>query len=114
MTSLEPSAALRRDAVSVRFRARILFLSSDPDRIAAQLGGESCSESDARPLRDNVSTDEITPVAAMTIWDDRLGRVPYTGLKAGDRLPIGRDAIREAGIEVVVAGARYEIGRAHV
>lgn len=94
----------------LRFSGRILFLSASPAIIDAQLAGKTLSLREARPLRDNVSTDEITPVPAMTIWDDRLGRVPYTGFKAGDRLPIGRDAVRQAGIEVVVAGARYGKG----
>ena len=91
-------------------QGRLLFLSNDPDRIAEQLAGRALTLEEAGALRDNVSTDEITPVPAMTIWDERLGRIPYTGFKAGDRLPIGRDAIRNAGIEVVVAGARYGKG----
>ncbi len=94
----------------LRFKDRILFLSEDPDTVASQLAGQALDREAAGTLRDNVSTDEITPVPAMTIWDDRLGRIPYTGFKAGQRLPIGRDAIREAGIEVVVAGARYGKG----
>ncbi len=98
------------DSPLLRFSGRILFLSASPASIDAQLAGENLSLREAQPLRDNVSTDEITPVPAMTIWDDRLGRVPYTGFKAGDRLPIGRDAVRNAGIEVVVAGARYGKG----
>ena len=91
-------------------QGRLLFLSNDPHRITEQLAGRALTLEEAGALRDNVSTDEITPVPAMTIWDERLGRIPYTGFKAGDRLPIGRDAIRNAGIEVVVAGARYGKG----
>ena len=94
----------------LRFKDRILFLSEDPDKVASQLAGQALARQAAGTLRDNVSTDEITPVPAMTRWDDRLGRIPYTGFKAGQRLPIGRDAIRDAGIEVVVAGARYGKG----
>ncbi|MFM8548278.1 MAG: 3-isopropylmalate dehydratase, partial [Betaproteobacteria bacterium] len=70
--------------------ARVLFLCADPGAIERQLRGEVLSLSEAGALRDNISTDEITPVPTMTLWDDRLGRVPYTGLKAGDRFPIGR------------------------
>ncbi len=64
----------------------------------------------ARPLRDDISTDEITPLPVMVHFDATLGRYPYTGFKAGGELPIGRDAIRNAGIEVVVAGRRYGKG----
>ncbi len=90
--------------------ARILFLCADPEAIERQLRGEVLSLSEAGALRDNISTDEITPVPTMTLWDDRLGHVPYTGLKVGDRCPIGRDAIRQAGFNVIVAGSRYGKG----
>ncbi len=43
----------------------------------------------AGPLRDNVSTDEITPVTVMLTYDERLGQYPYVGFKAGERMPIG-------------------------
>ena len=89
---------------------RLLFLSVHPERVEAQLRGEDLTLAAAGALRDNISTDEITPVAAMTLWDERLGRIPYTGFKVGDRCPIGRDAIRQAGISVVVGGARYGKG----
>lgn len=89
---------------------RVLFLSADPDRLDAQLAGADLSRLEAGPLRDDVSTDEITPLTVMTVFDARLGRYPYVGLKAGDRLPIGVDAIRRAGVSVVVAGRRYGKG----
>jgi len=95
---------------ALHFKGRVLFLSDDPDIVTSQLQGQTLALGAAGRLRDNVSTDEITPVPTMTIWDDRLGRIPYTGFKAGQRFPIGRDAIREAGIEVIVAGARYGKG----
>src|SRR5262245_42276939 len=46
----------------------------------------------------------------MVHFDATLGRYPYTGFKAGGQQPIGRDAVRRAGIEVVVAGRRYGKG----
>src|SRR5689334_3363365 len=55
-------------------------------------------------------TDEITPLPILTHYDDKLGRYPYTGFKAGEAFPIGTDAIRASGIEVVVAGRRYGKG----
>jgi len=94
----------------LRFNPRILFLSADPQLIRAQLAGRALVLEDARPLRDDISTDEISPLPAMVHFDSTLGRYPYTGLKTGGELPIGKDAIRTAGFDVVVAGSRYGKG----
>ena len=80
----------------VTFPGRILFLSADPDKVYAQLAGTDLSLEQAGPLRDDVSTDEITPLPSLVYFDERLASHPYTGFKAGDRLPIGLDAV-EAG-----------------
>lgn len=90
--------------------ARLLFLSQDPARVAAQLDGAALSQEAAAPLRDDISTDEITPVPILTHFDEKLGRYPYTGFRADGALPIGIDAVRQAGINVVVAGKRYGKG----
>jgi 3-isopropylmalate/(R)-2-methylmalate dehydratase large subunit len=95
---------------ALRFSPRILRLSLDPARVRAQLGGAVLSAAEAGALRDEVSTDEITPLPIMVHFDAMLGRYPYTGFTAGGERPIGRDAIRDAGIEVVVAGRRYGKG----
>ena len=92
------------------FAPRILFLSEDPATIEAQLAGTQLKPDAAGKLRDDVSTDEISPLPIMVHFDDQLGRYPYTGLSVGAQLPVGRDAIRTAGIEVVVAGKRYGKG----
>ena len=92
------------------FAPRVLFLSTDPQRVRAQLGGEMLTLQRAAPLRDDVSTDEISPLPAMVHFDATLGRHPYTGFKTGGERPIGRNAVRDAGIEVVVAGRRYGKG----
>ena len=89
---------------------RILFLSADPARIAAQLAGEDLAPDATLRLRDDVSTDEISPITVMTHYDERLGRYPYVGLKAGDARPIGTDAVRNGGFGVTVAGKRYGKG----
>lgn len=89
---------------------RILFLSSDAGVVRRQLAGERIARADAGPLRDDVSTDEITPVRILSHYDDRLARFPYTGFQAGGQFPIGAGAVRQAGIEVVVAGRRYGKG----
>lgn len=97
-------------ARTVRLTGRVLYLCDDPQRIERQLAGGDLSRAEAGALRDDISTDEITPLSTMTVWDERLGRVPYTGLKVGDRLPVGRDAVQAGGFSVVVAGRRYGKG----
>jgi len=99
-----------RDGAALHFNARILFLSQSPAAVAAVLRGEPMTRAQAGPLRDDVSTDEITPLPILTHYDEKLGRFPYTGFKAGDSLPIGAGAVSAAGIEVVVAGKRYGKG----
>lgn len=89
---------------------RILFLADCPQTIERQLGGEALTLEQAGALRDDVSTDEITPVPILTHFDDKLGRYPYTGLRAGGAQPIAVDAIRQGGFAVTVAGNRYGKG----
>jgi 3-isopropylmalate/(R)-2-methylmalate dehydratase large subunit len=95
---------------TLRFAPRVLRLARDPAAVRAQLEGRALSRDEAGPLRDEISTDEITPLPVMVHFDATLGRWPYTGLVAGGERPIDRDAIRGAGIEVVVAGRRYGKG----
>ena len=94
----------------IDFTGRILFLSGDPQIIERQFAGEDIALVDAGALRDDVSTDEITPGHVMTVWDERLGRVPYVGFAAGGRNPIGIDAVKNGGFSVTVAGKRYGKG----
>lgn len=89
---------------------RILFLSAEPGRIAAQLMGAELGRAEAGPLRDDISTDEITPLPALVYYDDRLAAHAYTGVKAGGGLPVGVDAVRRGGFAVAVAGRRYGKG----
>ncbi|MGZ5785537.1 MAG: aconitase family protein [Ramlibacter sp.] len=91
-------------------RPRILFLSEDPQVMRRQLAGRRIHLRDAGALRDDVSTDEITPVAIMSHYDDRLARFPYTGFRSGGETPIAPGAIQEAAFATTVAGARYGKG----
>jgi 3-isopropylmalate/(R)-2-methylmalate dehydratase large subunit len=89
---------------------RILFLTTNPAQIEQQLAGADLHDVPADALRDDVSTDEITPMSVLTRFDERLGRVPYVGLRVGDRNPIGMDGVRHGGFRVTVAGNRYGKG----
>lgn len=89
---------------------RVLFLSRDAALIDRQLAGETLANVAPDALRDDVSTDEITPMSVLTRFDERLGRVPYVGLRVDGRNPIGTDAVRDGGFCVTVAGNRYGKG----
>ncbi|KJK25971.1 3-isopropylmalate dehydratase [Burkholderiaceae bacterium 16] len=95
---------------TIRFSGRVLYLSQDPASVRAQLEGRPMTLAAAGPLRDNISTDEITPVTVMLTYDERLGQFPYVGFQAGGEQPIGRDAVRNGGFAVTVAGKRYGKG----
>lgn len=88
---------------------RILTLTDDALAMRAQLAAEPSVQAPLGP-RDDVSTDEITPVAIMSHYDERLGEFVYTGFKAGGELPVARRSVTAAGIRVVVAGRRYGKG----
>jgi 3-isopropylmalate/(R)-2-methylmalate dehydratase large subunit len=89
---------------------RVLYLSQDPALIRRQLTGETLAREQAGPLRDDVSTDEITPVHILSHYDDTLGDFAHTGLRCEDENPIARRALRQAGFQVLVAGRRYGKG----
>jgi 3-isopropylmalate/(R)-2-methylmalate dehydratase large subunit len=89
---------------------RRLFLCEDPALVRAQLAGRELTRAEAGALRDDISTDEITPLPAMVNFDAALGRHAHTGFTAGGERPIGLDALRRAGIGVLVGGRRYGKG----
>ncbi|MDB5590326.1 aconitase family protein [Enterovirga sp.] len=93
-----------------RFTGRFLYLSDKADIVAAQIAGTDVTLEAARPLRESISTDEITPVTVMLTYDERLGRYPYVGFQAGGVKPIGTDAVKNGGFEITVAGKRYGKG----
>ena len=89
---------------------RLLFLSDDPALVRAQLEGRDLTRAQAGALRDEISTDEISPLPAMVHFDATLGRHAHTGFTADGERPIARDALKHAGIGVLVAGRRYGKG----
>jgi 3-isopropylmalate/(R)-2-methylmalate dehydratase large subunit len=91
-------------------KPRILFLASECRVMQAQMAGQQLTLQQAGLLRDDVSTDEITPVAIMSHYDDRLARFPYTGFTVEGKRPIAPGAVKQAGFAVTVAGQRYGKG----
>ena len=90
----------------VQFNGRTLYLVDDPDLIRRQLGGEDLEWPPAADLRDNISTDEITPAYICYYYDETLGEFPYLGLKAGDEFPITRGSVKRGGFVCSVSGKR--------
>ena len=89
---------------------KVLYLSQDPALIRRQLAGETLTREQAGPLRDDISTDEITPAHILSHYDDTLGDFAHTGLRCQGLNPIGRNTLRQAGFAVLVAGRRYGKG----
>ena len=85
---------------------KILYLSQDAECVKRQLGGERLTLAQAAPLRDDVSTDEITPVHILSHYDHTLGDFAHTGLRCGGHNPIARKALRQAGFAVLVEQVR--------
>jgi 3-isopropylmalate/(R)-2-methylmalate dehydratase large subunit len=95
----------------VRLQGRILFLTEDPQLIKRQLAGEDLPWDTKNPannpkLRDDISTDEITPAHYCFYFDETLGEIPYLGLKCGEVLPIGRSDVKKGGFVCAVSGKR--------
>ena len=95
----------------VRLQGRILFLTEDPELIKRQLAGEDLPWDPKNPannptLRDDISTDEITPAHYCFYFDETLGEIPYLGLKCGSVTPIGRGDVKRGGFVCAVSGKR--------
>ena len=92
-------------------QGRILFLTEDPELIKRQLAGEDLPWDSQHPernpkLRDDISTDEITPAHICFFFDETLGEFPYTGLKCGNETPIQRGDVKRGGFVACVSGKR--------
>ena len=95
----------------VRLKGRILFLTEDPALIRRQLAGEDLPWDTKHPennpkLRDDISTDEITPAHLCFYFDQTLGEIPYLGLKCGNEIPIQRGDVKRGGFVAAVSGKR--------
>ena len=97
----------------MRFGGRILYLTGDASLVRRQLAGEDLAwdANDAsHALRDQISTDEVTPGWVCFHHDEALGRFAYLGVtcaEGGARVtPFGEGAVRAGGFDVSVAGLR--------
>jgi 3-isopropylmalate/(R)-2-methylmalate dehydratase large subunit len=104
-TSLLARRVTRRPE-QVRLSGRILYLTEDPELITRQLAGQDLDWHPGVKLRDNISTDEITPAYICYYFDDTLGEFPYLGLKAGDQFPVTRGSVKRGGFVASAAGRR--------
>ena len=114
----------------ISFGGRVLFLADDAELVRRQLHDgldlEFTPELKAK-LRDQISTDEITPAYICFFYDETLGDFPYLGLRvkrttaaadgaagaggpgdagATDEAPIERGTVRAGGFICSVAGKR--------
>ncbi len=91
---------------NVRLQGRILYLTEDPGFVRAQLAGHDPVWTPANKLRDDISTDEITPAYICYYYDETLGEFPYLGLKCRDEFPITRGSVKRGGFVAAVSGKR--------
>jgi 3-isopropylmalate/(R)-2-methylmalate dehydratase large subunit len=87
-----------------RLEGKVLFLVDDAALMVRQLAGEELDS--AGPLRDDISTDEITPASICYYHDRTLGQFAYLGLRAGGQFPVTRGAVARGGFAASVAGRR--------
>jgi len=103
--------SLRKRSVEKRparmaFKGRVLFLVDDASQMKRQLDGEDLPWSGELRLRDEISTDEITPAYICYHYDEKLGDFPYLGLRAGEEFPVKPGSVRAGGFVASVAGKR--------
>jgi 3-isopropylmalate/(R)-2-methylmalate dehydratase large subunit len=90
----------------VQLQGRILFLTEEAALVRQQLEGQDLEWRSGTPLRDNISTDEITPAYICYYYDETLGDFPYLGLKCGEEFPITRGSVRQGNFVASVSGKR--------
>jgi 3-isopropylmalate/(R)-2-methylmalate dehydratase large subunit len=86
---------------TVAIPGRVLYVTEDSALLEAQLKGQRLPYDPSRKLRDNISTDELTPAWACYYYDETLAEFCLTGLKGG---VVSRGAIKEGGFGVIVSG----------
>jgi 3-isopropylmalate/(R)-2-methylmalate dehydratase large subunit len=106
-TDLQKLSVEKRPA-RMRFQGRVLFLVDDAGLIRRQLTGEDLALTDELrgKLRDQISTDEITPAYICYYFDETLGEFPYLGLRASGEFPVARGLVKKGGFVCSVSGKR--------
>jgi 3-isopropylmalate/(R)-2-methylmalate dehydratase large subunit len=109
------SRTVTRRPETLRVQGRVLFLLDDARLMEAQLdhGVDLPFDNGVRArLRDQISTDEITPAYICYFYDETLGEFPYLGLRATDpatgepAFPVTRGSVKGGGFVCSVAGKR--------
>src|ERR1700742_4396544 len=90
----------------VRFTGRILFLDEDAATVRAQLEGKDIDPAQMPPLRNDISTDEITPAYICYHFHEKIGEFVYIGLKCGEEFPIKQGDVKRGGFAVSVSAKR--------
>src|SRR5688500_7280871 len=92
----------------LRFDGRVLFLVDDAELMRRQLGGTDLELTDEvrAKLRDQISTDEITPAYICYYFDETLGQFPYLGLRASGEFPVQRGTVMKGGFVCSVSAKR--------
>src|SRR5213594_4132911 len=106
MRQLLRSRRVEKRPDQVHLPGRVLFLAEDPQLVRDQLDGKDLDWRPGIKLRDDISTDEITPAYICYYYDEPLGDFPYLGLKCRDEFPVGRGAVRRGGFIASVSGKR--------
>ena len=105
---------VRKRPSEISFGGRVLFLADDAELIRRQLheGLNPELTPDLKALlRDQISTDEITPAYICFFYDETLGEFPYLGLEVagangGAEAPVERGTVKAGGFVCSVAGKR--------
>ena len=106
---------IEKRPTTLKFEGRVLYLVDDTELVKAQLyeGAElELTDELKSKLRDQISTDEITPAYICFFYDETLGDFPYLGLRTTNRAtgdtdyPVERNAVRDGGFVCSVAGKR--------
>ncbi len=109
------SRTIEKRPATLSLSGRVLFLVDDAAGMRRQLfDGEDLELDDELRslLRDQISTDEITPAYICYFYDETLGEFPYLGLRAVDRetgkpeFPVSRGSVKAGGFVCSVAGKR--------
>ncbi len=97
---------IEKRSTQVQLQGRILFLTEDAALLCQQLEGKDLDPAAHYALRNDISTDEITPAYICYHYDEQIGQFVYVGLKCGEEFPIKRNDVKNGGFILSVSGKR--------